>query len=77
MLLAWGGMPAGRFPPPRFIASRLVECNRAGTVSAIPGRAGGSARSVAEGVKLEERVLVTAGGVQRLSLFPFEDDLIV
>ncbi len=31
----------------------------------------------AAGVKLEAQVLVTAGGVQRLSLFPFEDDLIV
>ncbi len=77
MLLAWGGMPADRFPPSRFIALHLAECNRDQAVSAIPGRAGGSARSVAEGVKLEERVLVTAGGVQRLSLFPFEDDLIV
>ncbi len=31
----------------------------------------------AEGVKQEEQVLVTAGGVQRLSLFPFKDDLTV
>jgi hypothetical protein len=46
-------MPAGRFPPSRFIASRFVECNRVGAASAIPG------------------------GVQRLSLFQFEDDLTV
>ncbi len=31
----------------------------------------------AAGVKLEAQVLVTAGGVQRLSLFPFENDLTV
>ncbi len=36
----------------------------------------GEAGRTAE-VKLEAQVLVTAGGVQRLSLFPFEDDLIV
>ena len=29
----------------------------------------------AEGVKLEEQVLVTDSGVERLSTFPFEDEL--
>jgi len=53
VLLAWGGMPAGRFPPSHFIALHLVECNRDGAASAIPG------------------------GVRRLSLFPFKDDLTV
>jgi hypothetical protein len=28
-------------------------------------------------VKLEEQVLVRVGGVQRLSIFPFEDELTV
>jgi hypothetical protein len=37
VLLAWGGMPAGRFPPSRFIALRLVECNQVRIDSAIPG----------------------------------------
>ena len=40
-------------------------------IESYTGAVGGS-----EGVKLEEQVLITEDGVQRLSTFPFEDALL-
>ncbi len=55
-----------------FSADSVIEENMTLCVESYIGEVGG-----AEGVKLEEQVLVIAGGVQRLSIFPFEDDLTV
>ncbi len=55
-----------------YSADSVIEENMTLCVESYIGAVGG-----AEGVKLEEQVLVTAGGVQRLSLFPFEDELTV
>jgi len=53
-----------------YSADSVIEENMTLCVESYIGEVGG-----AEGVKLEEQVLVTAGGVQRLSIFPFEDEL--
>jgi Xaa-Pro aminopeptidase len=55
-----------------FSADGVIEENMTLCVESYIGEVGG-----AEGVKLEEQVLVTADGVQRLSIFPLEDDLTV
>ncbi len=54
-----------------FTADGVIEEDMVLSVESYIGEIGGS-----EGVKLEEQVLVTADGVQRLSMFPFEDDLL-
>lgn len=54
-----------------FTADGMIEENMTLCVESYIGEVGGS-----EGVKLEEQVLVTADGVQRLSMYPFEDDLL-
>ncbi len=53
-------------------ADGMVEENMTLCVESYIGAVGG-----AEGVKLEEQVLVTAHGVERLSTFPFEDELTI
>jgi len=55
-----------------FSADGMIEENMTLCAESYIGAVGGG-----EGVKLEEQVLVTADGVQRLSIFPFEDDLTV
>jgi Xaa-Pro aminopeptidase len=54
-----------------FICEGAIEENMTLCVESYIGEVGG-----AEGVKLEEQVLVTANGVQRLSLYPFEEALL-
>ncbi len=54
-----------------FTADGVIEENMTLCVESYIGEVGGS-----EGVKLEEQVLITADGVQRLSMYPFEDDLL-
>ena len=54
-----------------FTADGVIEENTVLSVESYIGEVGGS-----EGVKLEEQVLVTADGVQRLSMYPFEDELL-
>ncbi len=49
----------------------IIEENMVLSVESYIGADGG-----AEGVKLEEQVLVTAAGVQNLTTFPFEEDLL-
>lgn len=51
-------------------AEGVIEENMMLCVESYVGEVGG-----AEGVKLEEQVLVTQDGVQRLSVYPFEDEL--
>lgn len=53
-----------------FSTDSVIEENMTLCVESYIGEVGG-----AEGVKLEEQVLVSTSGVQRLSVFPFEDDL--
>ena len=48
----------------------VFEANTTVCVESYMGRVGG-----AEGVKLEQQVLITEAGVELLSTFPFEDDL--
>ncbi len=54
-----------------FTADGVIEENTVLSVESYIGEVGGS-----EGVKLEEQVLVTSDGVQRLSMYPFEDELL-
>ncbi len=49
----------------------VIEENMTLCVESYIGAEGGR-----EGVKLEEQVLVTANGVERLSRYPFDDDLL-
>ena len=49
----------------------VIEENMVLCVESYMGRVGGC-----NGVKLEEQVLVTASGVERLSSFPFEEALL-
>jgi Xaa-Pro aminopeptidase len=56
----------------RHSADSVIEENMTPCVESYIGQVGG-----AEGVNLEEQVLVTVGSVQRLSIFPFEDDLMI
>ena len=49
----------------------MIEAGMTLCVESYIGELGGQ-----EGVKLEEQVLVTETGVERLSTFPFEDDLL-
>lgn len=49
----------------------VVEAGMTLCVESYIGEVGGQ-----EGVKLEEQVLVTETGVERLSTFPFEEDLL-
>jgi Xaa-Pro aminopeptidase len=53
-----------------FSADGVIEGNMTLCVESYIGEVDG-----AEGVKLEEQVLVTSDGVQCLSIFPLEDDL--
>lgn len=53
-----------------FSCDGVIEENMVLSVESYIGEVGG-----AEGVKLEEQVLVTDSGVQRMSTYPFEDNL--
>ena len=53
-----------------FSCDGVIEENMVLSVESYIGEVGG-----AEGVKLEDQVLVTANGVQRMSIFPFEESL--
>ncbi len=55
-----------------FTADGVIEENMTLCVESYVGAVGGP-----EGVKLEDQVLVTASGAERLSTFPFEDDLTI
>ena len=54
-----------------FSCDGIVEENMVLSLESYIGEVGG-----AEGVKLEEQVLITSGGYQRLTTFPFEYDLL-
>ena len=53
-----------------FSCDGVIEENMVLSVESYIGEVGG-----AEGVKLEDQVLVAANGVQRMSMFPFEECL--
>ena len=67
--------PHDRFPYPLDFArpgyDAVIEPGMTLCIESYVGHVEG-----AQGVKLEEQVLVTEGGIERLSSFPFEADLL-